>query len=114
MKRILMLCGFVFFIYLFALVIASEYNAPMYIYAILNILSLWLYSIIGYNFYKGRKITKGHKIFWTIGSVLLILIAVYLIIFKIAFSWPLLILLCTIFIIGLGCLLFAFKHDNSN
>lgn len=84
-KKILLYSGLIFILYLILLTITVKFELPKYILYILNISTMCSFALLGNIISKKQKIQNPQKIgiFLFIGSAIILIVALFLIIFKV-------------------------------
>lgn len=114
MKDLILLSLFVFSVYVFLLIVASEYNSTVYITATINVLFLWIETFVILRYYKKKNISNKCKLTWILSTFALVIFATILLLMRVEFSWILvsiLFLIFLIFLIGILLLYYTYKRN---
>lgn len=111
MKNLILLSLFVFSVYVFLLIVASEYNSTVYITATINVLFLWIETFVILRYYKKKNISNKSKLTWILSTFVLVIFATILLLMRVGFSWILVSILFLIFLIGILLLYYTYKRN---
>lgn len=111
MKNLILLSLFVFSVYVFLLIVASEYNSTVYITATINVLFLWIETLVILRYYKKKNISNKSKLTWILSTFVLVIFATILLLMRVGFSWILVSILFLIFLIGILLLYYTYKRN---